>query len=709
MVLDRRSAADLREEREVTQAEHLTLQVDGSGTPSSPNRSGVARRLSSLMSKNPRQRKNTPPRVAHTRRQMDAISVGSDNATAQSVEGQQSLHSTTNHTVISNTDTVLVSNRTSKPFDPTEEEPKKPKRWSKIKRLIGGNRTAGEDGPFLEKARSKDDTWKSKPNNSTPVTDHRKRIHSADGKPLRVRSTPVAAPAETKQQRMLDQSILGRLDGLDVISLGPATLMSQPKTTSGEKAPWKTYSSHMFSGQPLQQTPAQMVADMLKNSSGRSPPEMVLEGFLPGGEDRWIVRFENTSVRPDIKASTSNQETDVLPSLKGLDMDECGTCSDDGSPLMPTKKLWNMLWGQDPAPTNLTDLEKINSQDDMDDPLLNLAAENSIPIDIDEETFIVSNREHLESIHDIAAGPLSNGRFDVALKIFDKLLKGVQMLEDPDLRFLKGSVLHNIGVIHLWEGNFVAALSKFREACSERSMYLPLNHPDTVVSMVRKGIAFFALERFDEAIEVWKAALPLVTEPDSVVRAKILNNLGAVHYQKGDFIAALKYFTSSLEVQRPWLDDSIRRQTNVYDATVTLGNMGKLYLEQPDYDLAYYVYEEALLLQTTIFRKDHDVVLASLTSLSLAKARNHQVTKALQILKGCLRSQNIRFGADSVASIETTGLLGYLYARQESYDEALKCLIKVNTWQSTRLQPSNPAMVENKVAVGILEELFDWV
>jgi tetratricopeptide (TPR) repeat protein len=432
---------------------------------------------------------------------------------------------------------------------------------------------------------------------------------------------------------------------------------------------------------------------------------MIFEGFLPGCEDRWSVRLEHLPNKPKGVGSVSDDP--AFPSLKGLSSDEYET-SEDGSPIMPAHKLWNMLWGPDPAPTNLTDLDRVDKDDETDDPLLNLAAENSIPIDIDEETFIVSNRDHLQSIHDITTVPLSNGQFDAALTILYKLLKGIELLDEEDIRFLRGSVIHNIGVIQLWQGSYDKALVSFQRAVEERSIHLPANHADTVVSLVRKGMTYFALERFDEAIAVWNTALPM-TQLDHVVRAKILNNLGVAQYLRKDFSAALKDFTASLEIQRHWLDGLLRRETNVYGAAVTLGNMGKLYLGQPDYDLAYFVYEEALLLQTTVFRKDDDIVLASLTSLALAKAQNNQLQKALLILRGCLRSQNVRFGSDSVASIDTTGLMGYLYARDENYDEALNCLNKVKTWQITRLPTSHPSLGTTKEAIKTLEESIEWV
>jgi tetratricopeptide (TPR) repeat protein len=85
---------------------------------------------------------------------------------------------------------------------------------------------------------------------------------------------------------------------------------------------------------------------------------------------------------------------------------------------------------------------------------------------------------------------------------------------------------------------------------------------------------------------------------DNATRAKILNNIGVCFYQKRDFVEAMKAFTSALEIQRAWLDGKVRRDTIVFDASVTLGNMGKVYLEQENYYLSFFVNEEALLVRT---------------------------------------------------------------------------------------------------------------
>lgn len=190
---------------------------------------------------------------------------------------------------------------------------------------------------------------------------------------------------------------------------------------------------------------------------------------------------------------------------------------------------------------------------------------------------------------------------------------------------------------------------------------------------------------------------------DHLIRAKVLNNLGAAYYFNRDGKTAVKEFTKALEIQRQWLEGPLRRETTVYYAAVTLCNMGKVYLELSDFNLSFYLYEEALLLLTTIFRTDHDMVLTCLASLAMAKARKGQLDNALQILQGCLRSQNSRFGMLSSASMETVGLSSYLYARNGDYESALKCLFTVRKWQKANLPEKHPALLKSKEVIKALE------
>lgn len=116
------------------------------------------------------------------------------------------------------------------------------------------------------------------------------------------------------------------------------------------------------------------------------------------------------------------------------------------------------------------------------------------------------------------------------------------------------------------------------------------------MSLSREGIALFALEKWNDALFVLEKSLDICCS-ENATRAKILNNMGVVHYQRNDTMQALAAFAGALEIQRVWLDNRVRRNSIIFDASITMGNMGKLYLEQENYHLCFFVNEEALMVR----------------------------------------------------------------------------------------------------------------
>lgn len=583
-----------------------------------------------------------------------------------------------------------------------------------------------------------------------------------------------APPTSRAEQAKLDQSILGRYDGLVVLSLGPANLTTLDAAATEEGAaasdsgvdgdrphcrpetllPWERFPPHTFTGRSAYLSPAEVVSRALWTDA----PTIVLEGFVPG-EDRWGVRIEQVVPSTSSTSSTSSSNASaslprrgpptasvpisrhrspyrlvpssgegshdgasgppsITPVLTEEDAhSDSHTNNDDdgGSPIVPSYHLWPTLWGNsDPAPDR-ADLNRLTEED----PLLHLAAEHSIPIDLDENTFCVSDRAQWDSVQAFLGVALGVGRFDAAILILTKLLGGMDLLPPNDpLRFLRGAVLHNLGLVRMWQGLPELALEHFHAAVQERSKALPRGHPDAAVSTAWKGLAQLALGRYDDALYALELALdglPGGTDPSpnpgtgtcrhDLARAKLLGCVGVVHYQMRKSLPALRHFTAALEVQRGWLEGAARRDAVVCDAATMLGNMGKLYLEiGGDGDRAYFVYEEALLLRTAVVRRDHELVWESLLGLALTRARDGQARSALHILQGCLRSQTARFGRDAPESIDTLGYLGYLYEHLECHEDALKCLATVKKWQKLHLPPNHPSLRKTKETVHRLEE-----
>jgi tetratricopeptide (TPR) repeat protein len=149
-------------------------------------------------------------------------------------------------------------------------------------------------------------------------------------------------------------------------------------------------------------------------------------------------------------------------------------------------------------------------------------------------------------------------------------------------------------------------------------------------------------------------------------------------------------------MQRQWLEGPVKRESIVFDASVTLANMGNAYLRKGDYDLAYFVFEEACLMQTASFRKDHDIVLISLDNMARVQAKNGNQAEALRIFTSLARSQEARYGADSDVCVETIGMKSVAHFKLLELEEALECMNRVSSWQKKHLIFCHPANLVSK-------------
>ena len=454
----------------------------------------------------------------------------------------------------------------------------------------------------------------------------------------------------------------------------------------------------------------------------RCPPEIILDSPCPGPDGRWSVRVEQQQaakqnkkrkqkrVKKKEKSDGQWWNFDPPPPLQPAASEDCETSDDGGSP-MAAHKLWSTLWGPNPPPRNLqTCKHDINdSTRDKKDNVLKTPCTIWL-IGVQYRSMLMKMRSLL--LRESTSRPstklrvlnLARGNFQVAARMFHVLQRSLDAMAEmtPDLRFAKGANLHNIGILQLWAGQYEKAVETFQLAVAERVTQLPPFHPDIVVSFVRKADACFGAGRLEEAKAALISALPMIP-PDHICLAKTLNNLGVIFCRQNDTNSALKNFTKSLEIQRLWLDRTVRRETTVFDAAVTLLNTGRLYLERSDSDLAVSMFEEALLLQTRIFGKDHDMVLVSRMSLGVAKQQNGDLNNAQQIFLGCLRSQDKRFGPMSPAAIETLGLSGCLYAKQGDFEHALNCFSLVRKWQKSNLSENHPAVRRSREIVRAIE------
>lgn len=555
------------------------------------NRESMARRIGSIL--------NPKKKGGRSGSSNASMSVVDDNATQYSREGDKSVALTVNSQV-----TVKASNKILKP-SPVKHILGKSAGgkggWMSFRRLVGAASTNSQPRGH---SKSEDFIAAGKTNSARTILSGdplRKRILSADGA-YSAASSNVSARARSQ----MDLAIRGRLDGVDCMSLGPASKTTLPRGTrkiekkiSGLGRPRNNSSilvfdplKTTFSGETVSRTPADIVNCMVWSSGGKELPELIFEGYFPGGDDRWTVRLGKSTTTASADTQ-SEQSSPVKPAASADDGDDStAELTEDGSTNMPAHMLWDHIWGKDAPPPVPAHMQ---SGSDEEEDIMQLVAGCSVPVDLDEDTFIIDSPEHFRSVHNVAMVPIQNRRFDAAMSIFDKMLRGLEDQANPNFEHLQACTHHNVGIILMFQSNFSRALERFQSAVRIRTRCLPQNHPDVAVSLVRQGESYFALQNYAKALESFKLALDMSPTEDAT-RAKILNNMGVVYYQQEKFSEALTAFTAALEIQRQWLDDSIRRESMIYDASITLGNMGKVFLELEDFEVAYSVFEEACLV-----------------------------------------------------------------------------------------------------------------
>lgn len=602
-----------------TSARHITPTTPGSNSVKKKLTKFIMPMGKNLQLRSPRLHLSTSD-FSSRNNQADA-----DNASYNSESnGQMSVTPT-----VASLDTVKISNRQVQELlhvDASSSPKGKKTPWKKLKQFMGippSNTKKGSDnqssGRSLSDAIAANGRLPLGRAQSTSADlascDRSTTIMEGIGRRRRTSSTDISkaknhAQSEiiTKQQQqsMLDEAVRGRLDGMDLLYLGPAFLISLQRTnTESSSTPWEPASSYSFAGRSTHYTTKQIVKEMTTRSLGGDSPEIILEGFFR--DDRWIVSVDTPieaklgvggavgkSILVEVDSRSGRASPEALPPLQLTDEEDHShsTAPDE----IPRHKLWGYMWGSEtnppPKPSHMTSVDDIDPDSDS---ILEMAASCSVPIDVDEDTFMIGNALHLQAVHDIASAPLQHGQFEEALEIFKRILRGIEIQENDALRHLEGVTLHNMAVVAMWQEDYVRALDWAGKAIKARIQYLPEGHPDIAVSLVRQGCAYFALERYDMAEASFHAALEKVVE-DNVVRAKVLSNLGVAQYQRGDDAAALKNFTDALEIQRMWLRGPVKREATVFGAAVMLGNMGKIHIKRGDYDLAVSVYEESLLV-----------------------------------------------------------------------------------------------------------------
>ncbi len=233
---------------------------------------------------------------------------------------------------------------------------------------------------------------------------------------------------------------------------------------------------------------------------------------------------------------------------------------------------------------------------------------------------------------------------------------------------------------------------------------------DVAVSHTAMGQLYAEMVNHEAAMEQYDAALALQTETfgaDSPMAATSYNNIGAVHYESGNYNDALKSYQTGLDILRTkepnhpdtassWNNvglthlkmgdaekalehhqEALRILSSIYgpkhpNLAITIGSIGNVYKTQELWEKALIEYEVAHeLLESAIGTKDHPDVASSYNNIGLVMSQMPgRETEALEKYRAACESFGKSLGAEHPHVGSCRFNIGLMLQSQGSKEEA---------------------------------------
>jgi len=323
----------------------------------------------------------------------------------------------------------------------------------------------------------------------------------------------------------------------------------------------------------------------------------------------------------------------------------------------------------------------------------------------------------LRSRHESACRYLRMGQFDQALRKFEDV-RGA--LEDyyGHQHHRVGACLHNIGIVHLRAGNLDESMTSLEEAVKIRKQTLGDFHSKVADSLVELGIILLSKREFSDAQDVFNEALELRErerakskhdEDENLIDnkvAKVLNNLGCVHYEYGDLNEAIVTFEEALEIQRDVIGDGDPgTEPGCLAMASTMCNIGYVYLEGRKFEEAIVIMEEANEILQAILEPENKLVLNTLDNLGYAYAKSGNYDAALKNYeeKYMNEVEINSHGSTQLEIADSLRKMGYCHLKLTNHEKALEALTKAEQIQAEHLPPDSRKLTKTRELIGIVK------
>ena len=246
--------------------------------------------------------------------------------------------------------------------------------------------------------------------------------------------------------------------------------------------------------------------------------------------------------------------------------------------------------------------------------------------------------------------------------------KAIALRRELKLRNGLDPVLANLGSLYEAQGEYEQAKQLYSEALD--ILQEQGNYADAIARLNDLAGIHHVQGHYEQAIELYNQSLEIYEDgkdTDIATYASTINLLAATYHAQEKYAEAEKKYLEALDIRRnlKGLGESNR------DVAITLNNLGLLYADQRRPDQAKSHYEQALLIQKSLFGETNLDIATTLNNLALLFYSQHNLPEAEKSLEATLKIRQKLLGKNHPDVAGSLNNLAGIYKAQGRFAEAL--------------------------------------
>jgi len=290
-------------------------------------------------------------------------------------------------------------------------------------------------------------------------------------------------------------------------------------------------------------------------------------------------------------------------------------------------------------------------------------------------------------IYNVAQTHVRRGRYYEARKWYEMaIVRMSRVTGHDDLPLILVKIYHNLGHCSYRLGKNEDAMRCYKKAYSIAKKA----KVDTYLAATKNSIAVLlfhnnfsesdaALELFEWSLSVYQAHFGETREV-----ATIMNNIGRVHYLKGDYDRALAVYEEALSIRRKVLGESS------IDVAAAVCNTGQTYHQRGDLDMALKYYNEFLDLAKGRLGANHRDIAIIYKCMAEIHHERAELPKAKIMYEKALSACKLALGPFHPELASCLNKLGNLHYEMHDLDSALAFYNEGLEVEKIVLDPDHP-------------------